>query len=84
MKVSDILGILGLKNVHEKNISNEDKNLYMADFAKKNREMFGLITKTYLGTVADTGVAQAMIEARVNNNKNLESILSEDPDQGKK
>jgi hypothetical protein len=55
----------------------------MEDFKKQNEEFYKGLKFSYLGTVADSGVAQAIMENRGQKNKSLESLLAKDPDEGK-
>lgn len=81
VKVSDILEMIQWENVHEKNISETQKGMYLEDFKEANEEMYKILVSSYFGTVEDTGVGQAIIERRVQENKGLEKILAEDPDK---
>tara|TARA_Y100000034_G_scaffold109791_1_gene141400 strand:- start:5599 stop:6225 length:627 start_codon:yes stop_codon:yes gene_type:complete len=80
IKVNDILKMMGIKNVHEKNISKEQRNMYMEDFAEANQEMYKTLLGHYLGSIEKIGVGKAIAESGQTITKNLETILKEDPE----
>jgi hypothetical protein len=79
VKVSDILGMVGIKEVHGANISDEDKNMYMEDYMKKNKDTAGKLLGRYLGAVQNQGVAKSIMEYDARQTKGLEEILKEAP-----
>lgn len=79
VKVNDILKMIGIENVHEGNISKEQRNMYMEDFAQANQEMYRTLAGTYLSYVEKIGIGEAIVESGQGIPKNLEAILKEDP-----
>ena len=81
VKVGDILSLMGIKKVHDKNISTEEKEMYMEDFKAKNEKMYGALMATYFSSVESEGVGEAIKNSASMERKTLEMILSEDPDK---
>jgi hypothetical protein len=71
--------MIGIENVHEGNISKEQRNMYMEDFAQANQEMYQTLAGTYLSYVEKIGIGEAIVESGQGIPKNLEAILKEDP-----
>lgn len=79
VKVKDILGLMEIKDVHEKNISQNQLDMYMEDFEKVNSKMYQALTGTYLSTLTQIGVGESQIKYGVGQRRSLESILKEEP-----
>lgn len=86
VKVSDVLGLIGIKEVHEGYISKEDRNMYIEDYIKKNKDMASMIVGKYMNSIQNQGVAKAIANADIQETKGLEAMLKEapKPKEGKK
>ena len=81
VKVGDVLGLMGIKKVHDKNISATEKEMYMEDFKTENERMYGQLMSTYFSSVESEGVGEAIKNSATMQRKSLEMILNEDPDK---
>jgi hypothetical protein len=79
VKVSDVLALMDIKEIHEKNISKEEKEMYMEDFKAKNEEMYSTLISTYFNSVENEGVGEAIKNFGAMQRKSLETILKEAP-----
>ena len=75
VKVSDILELMGIKGVHEKRVSKEQKNMYMEELKESNKELYEQLVSVYFGSLENIGVGESFIESGKGLKKNLESIL---------
>ena len=79
VKVSDVLGLIGIENVHYGNISAEQQKMYMEDFKATNKSMYNALTSSYITSIQNQGVAKAIAENDVMERKGLEQILQTNP-----
>jgi hypothetical protein len=79
VKVSDLLGMVGAENVHESNISAEQKEMYMEDFKEANRDMYGALIGTYTNSLEGEGVGNAIAAYTAAQRNAFVEGLSQDP-----
>ncbi len=79
IKVSDMLNILGYKEVHKENISEEEKEMYMEDYKNKNKTVYNSLVSRYYQSIVNQGVSKAILEFDKLQSENLEQILKEAP-----
>lgn len=84
VKVSDVTEFLGIKNIHEENISKNEQNMYVEDFMKVKKEYAGMILSSYLNTVSERGIAEALINQNQAHLKGLEKMLQTAPKKEEK
>ncbi len=78
VKVSDMLGLLNISDVHESQISEEQKDMYMADFAEINGDVHQALIATYLKHLEQTGIGSAIAAAGNGARSGLEELLQSD------
>jgi len=74
LKVSDVLSLIGSK-VSEEVISEEQRDMYMEDFNKENKDAYQKLISAYVSYTQMTGVGSAIVEAGKSTAGNLEKIL---------
>jgi hypothetical protein len=84
IKVSDVLDLMGIKEVNEANISGKEKGMYMADLAKENKELYQSLAESYFESVKDNGIGSALINQGTGRIKGLEAKLQTAPEKSDK
>ena len=78
IKVTDLTALMGIKDIHENNISKEDRELTLAEFSKKNANLYGDLVENYLLNVQQTGIANSLMQNSAFRKDTLENILKTD------
>jgi hypothetical protein len=78
VKVSDVLGLLRIEDVHESRITNDQKEMYMEDLKASNEGLYNLLVETYFGKLEKVGVGTAIKAQGEALGKGLEEVLKSD------
>lgn len=82
IKVSDVLSMMDIGNVHERRISEQEKEMYMEDYKESNRYMYQLLTKTFVsGHLNKKGLGQSIATSGEGEVRGLEAMLNSEPEE---